>query len=196
MGKAGRKKRTDVPWDEVKARYMTSSESIRGIASEFGIPDTTLGKRIRTEGWVRCGEIDTHISARAKIEAQREHLLRKEEVFPPAIKAEVDKRVRSKAEWILELSTIQTGFLEDVMAMWNHDKRVKPVFGEENEAQKYGKAKIVQDVIDKSRKNLLGDAPLIAGEDELMNDDDVIIVVPEQEYRRVRRIEDEDDGAE
>ena len=73
--------------------------------------------------------------------------------------------------------------------MWDHDKKVNPVLGEEHDTNRYGKAKIVQEVIEKGKKMMVGDAPLFDDHDA-SDDEDWGIVIPHQEAVRLAEVEE------
>jgi len=189
MAKAGRKPRKDIPWPQVKARYMAGDDSVRSIARDYGIDDSTIIRKAQKENWQKSAQIKQHIEQRAELEAKRSELIRKESGLPPQIQYEITRQVFSRAAWIERFSVLQGTLMQDVLNMWDHDKKVNPVLGEEHCPTRYGKAKIVQEVIEKGKKMMVGDEPLFDDGDG-SDDEDWGIVIPHQEAVRLAEVEE------
>ena len=183
-------------WEEIKVLYMIGDESIRAIARDFGLTDGAIRRRAKRYGWQRSAEMCAHIEERAHLEHKLEEIKAKEAVFPEIVKNEIDMKVLNRKDALAKFSHIQGMLFEDVWEMWRHDNKVKPVVGEEHESSRYGKAKVVQDVMTQAKKNMIGDAPILPDEKEGQGDEVLVIPVPQAEAERVKRIEDSENEGE
>jgi len=168
---------------------MTSDDSNRSIASQFGMTEGAIRKRAKAEGWKKSAELSTHVDNKVRVALEADKLSKIDAILPPVVRHEINMRVTSRVEAIQKFSRIQTNILEDILSLWEIDKQIKPdpLYGYDNAI--YGKAKIVNEIANLAKKNLLGDAPLIPDGDG-SDDEDWGIVIPHQEAVRLAEVEE------
>ena len=68
-GEAGKKKRREIPWKEIREEYVAHGGSYRELGTKYGIPFTQIGRRGRQENW-------TELRAAADYKAMTETISR------------------------------------------------------------------------------------------------------------------------
>ena len=68
-GKGKKKKRREIPWDEIREAYISHGGSYRELGTKYGIPFTQIGRRGRQENW-------TELRAEADYKAMTETVSR------------------------------------------------------------------------------------------------------------------------
>ena len=181
-------------WDQIRIEYETSHASIRSIAGQFGVSDTAIRQKAKSLGWTRKGSLDKHIEKKAKAVMAVQAIEAEEQHMPIVTRMAVQQKVLERVGTMNLIASMQTGLLDRLQGLIDHDAKVQLEHGEEVNPNAYGKAKIASDIIKDAKKTMLGDAPLVDMNEDLGKSDESdewVVVIPAQEKKRLDEVDSE-----
>jgi hypothetical protein len=183
-----------VEWDKIRVDYESSAISIRKLATNYGITDGAIRQKAKSLGWTRKGSLDKHIEKKAKAVMAVQAIEAEEQHMPIVTRMAVQQKVLERVSTMNLIASMQTGILDRLQGLIDHDAKVQLEHGEEVNPNAYGKAKIANDIIKDAKKTMLGDAPIIDMNEDLGKSDESeewVVVIPAQEKKRLDEVDSE-----
>lgn len=185
-----------VDWDNIRVEYEATTVSIRKLAARFGITDGAIRQKAKKDNWSRGGGIEKHVEKKVRAVVAVQKLDAEEQKMPIVTRMAVQQKVMDRVAAINLISTMQSGVLERLQGLLDHDAQVQMELGKEVSPNEYGKTKITNDILKDAKKTMLGDIPIVDMNEDLGKAgeaDDWVVVIPAQEKKRLEEVDREDD---
>jgi hypothetical protein len=189
-------------WEEIKEAFESSDKSIRMIGRMFGVSDTAIRKRVKSESWKKYDPelVEKLIQKKAEAVVEVRDVRRVQTTMSPVTVRHMDSEVRTRVAELERQRSIMNevgGFAIEALRH-SHEMEQSKALDDKFGPEYFGKLKLGSDVVEKAKISMVGRDPILDMIDDVENQEEgeeftYGICVPTKEQERLKEIDSLED---